>query len=147
MRPQARTLALIFAALLVLAAAGCGGDSSASSGDTRPLVTFGRTGGNENKVYGLVVERGGGATLTQYPEQVKRFDVGSDKRDDLQSALNDLDIKSLKPTYQPDTPTAMGHRYSVTYQGTTVQAVENADMPGQLKSVIDKLGNLVDDEK
>jgi hypothetical protein len=147
MRPPARTLALIFVALAVLGAAGCGGDSSESSGDTRPLVTFGRTGGNDNKVYGLVVERGGGATLTQYPENVKRFDVGGDKRDDLQSALEDLDIKSLKPSYQPDTPTAEGHRYSVTYQGTTVQAAEKADLPDQLHSVIDKLDNLVDDEK
>jgi hypothetical protein len=147
MRPPARTLALILAALAVLGA-GCGdGSSSESSGDTRPLVTFGRTGGNDNRVYGLVVERGGGATLTQYPEQVKRFDVSGDDRDDLQSALDDLDMHNLKPNYLPSTPTAEGHRYSVTYQGMTVQAAEKADVPDQLQSVIDKLDNLVDDEK
>jgi hypothetical protein len=52
----------------------------------------------------------------------------------------------LEPSYEPDPPTAEGHRYSVTYQGTTVQAAEKADIPEKLKSVIEMLDDLVDDE-
>lgn len=100
-------------------------------------------------MYGLVVERGGGAYLTQYPDNSgkgKRFEVDGGKRDDLRSALEDLDIKGLAPNYEPNPPTAEGHRYSVTYQGTTVQAAEKADIPEDLKSVIEMLDGLVDDE-
>jgi len=142
---SARILIALVAALAAVVGAGCG-SSDEASGDTRPLVTFGRTGGNEGKVYGLVVERGGGAILSQYPENVKRFDLSGDKRDDLRSALDDLDIKSLSPSYVPSSPTAQGHRYSVTYQGTTVQAAEKADLPGKLKSVIELLDSLINDE-
>jgi len=146
MRPPARSLAALLAALLVASGAGCGGSDEAS-GDTRPLVTFGRTGGEDaTTVYGLVVERGGGATLTQFPEKVKRFEVDGDKRSDLRSALEDLDITDLKPSYEPDSPTAEGHRYSVTYQDRTVQASEQADAPEKLKTVIEMLDGLIDDE-
>lgn len=146
MRPPARILAALLASLSVVPGAGCGG-SDAASGDRRPLVTFGRTGGEDvTKVYGLVVERGGGATLTQFPEKVKRFEVDGDKRSDLRSALDDLDIKGLKPSYEPDQPTAEGHRYSVTYQERTVQASEKADVPERLKNVIEMLDGLINDE-
>jgi len=146
MRPPARSLAALLAALLVASGAGCGGSDEAS-GDTRPLVTFGRTGGEDaTTVYGLVVERGGGATLTQFPEKVKRFEVDGDKRSDLRSALEDLDITDLEPSYEPDSPTAEGHRYSVTYQDRTVQASEQADVPEKLKTVIEMLDGLIDDE-
>jgi hypothetical protein len=144
-RRSARISVAVLAAIGTLAGAGCG-ESDEASGDTRPLVTFGRTGGSEGKVYALVVERGGGAFLTQYPEKVKRFEVDGDKRADLRSALDELDIKGLDPSYEPDLPTAQGHRYSVTYQGTTVQAAEKADVPDKLKSVINMLDGLVDDE-
>ena len=141
--PEATSSAASSAARL---RAGCGGSDEAS-GDTRPLVTFGRTGGEDaTTVYGLVVERGGGATLTQFPEKVKRFEVDGDKRSDLRSALEDLDITDLKPSYEPDSPTAEGHRYSVTYQDRTVQASEQADVPEKLKTVIEMLDGLIDDE-
>ncbi len=146
LRPTARRCVATAAALLAAAGAGCGGESEQASGDTRPLVTFGRTGGNENKVYGLVVERGGHATLTQYPERLKKFEVSKGKRDDLGNALDELNIEDLQPSYVPDSPTAEGHRYSVTFQGTTVQAAEKAELPDQLRSVINLLDDLVDDE-
>lgn len=145
LRRTARVCVAGVAILAAAAGAGCGGSDEAS-GDTRPLVTFGRTGGNENKVYGLVVERGGGAFLTEYPEKNRRFEIGGDARSDLRSALDELDIKGLQPSYEPSPPTAEGHRYSVTYQGTTVQAAEKADIPGKLKSVIEMLDDLVNDE-
>ncbi|MDQ3676448.1 MAG: hypothetical protein M3401_06535 [Actinomycetota bacterium] len=145
LRRSARVVVAVAAAVAGVSGAGCG-ESDEASGDTRPLVTFGRTGGTEGKVYGLVVERGGGAFLTQYPEKVKRFEVDGGKRSDLRSALEDLDVKGLQPNYEPSPPTAEGHRYSVTYQGTTVQAAEKADVPKKLKSVIKMLDGLVDDE-
>jgi hypothetical protein len=145
-RRTARIVVVGIAMLAAVSGAGCGGSEEAS-GDTRPLVTFGRTGGTgATKVYGLVIERGGGAFLTQYPEKVKRFEISGDTRSNLRSALEDLDIKGLQTNYEPRTPTAEGHRYSVTYQGTTVTAAERADVPDKLKSVIKMLDQLVDDE-
>jgi hypothetical protein len=152
MRAHVRTLfaaglCLLAATPCAVAVSGCGGDESSSTGgDRRPLVTFGRSGGTDGRVYGLVVERGGGATLTQYPQGEKRFTVDTDKRDGLREGLEGLDFKSLQPTYLPSTTTPNGFRYSVTYDGRTVEAAEHAQIPDKLKSVIDLLNELVDGE-
>lgn len=141
-------IAVLLSAFVVASGVGCGDGSDEASGDTRPLVTFGRTGGSEStQVYGLVVERGGGATLTQYPEKFKRFELDGGTRDELRSALEDLDMERLDANYEPNPPSAEGHRYSVTYRGTTVQAAEKADVPKKLKSVIKLLDELIDDER
>lgn len=133
--------------LPAVAVGGCGGEASSTSGDRRPLVTFGRTGGNQGRVYGLVVERGGGAMLTQYPQKIKRFAVGGDARDELRADLEGLDFNTLRRSYAPGTPTVSGYRYSVTYANVTVQAAEAAQIPTRLKSLIDLLNGLVDGEK
>jgi hypothetical protein len=144
--PAGKLLAAALALLAAGALAGCGSGSSATTGDTRPLVTFGRTGGTDGRVYGLVIERGGGATLTQYPQKIRRFEVDGDKRDELRDELGGLDFGRLQPSYLPSAPTAEGYRYSVTYANTTVQASERADMPDKLRSVIELLNGLLDAE-
>ncbi len=145
MRLPASALATLLVALLALLAVGCGDDSESANGDRRPLVTFGRTS-DDGRTFGLVVERGGGATLTRYPDENKTFTVDGDKRSDLQSALEKLDVQSLESGYEPSPPTAEGSRYSVTYEGTTITAAEKADMPDSLRSVIEMLNGLLDDE-
>lgn len=127
---------------LVGAIGGCGANEK--SNDTRPLVTFAKSGGPGGKAYSLVIDRGGGATLTTYPPNVKRFVLDGDKRDDLVSSLDA--IKNLRPSYEPDTPSADDLRYSVTYQGMNVQASGRARLPGSLRSLIDLLNGVVGDE-
>lgn len=142
--PVSPTLALIAAAFaLVFVVAGCGSDDKKSS-DTRALVTFAKSGGVGGKAYGLTVDRGGGAQLTTYPSKIKRFNIGDDKRDELTGLLDDA--KGLDASYDAATPVADAFRYSLTYDGKTVQASDNAKLPESLRSLIDLLDGLVDDQ-
>jgi len=127
----------------VLVVAGCGSDDEKSS-DTRALVTFAKSGGIAGKAYGLTVDRGGGAQLTTYPTKIKKFKIGGDKRDELIGLLDGFE--GLQSSYEPDTPVADAFRYSVTYEGKTVQASDNAKLPDKLKSLIDVLDGIVADE-
>jgi len=137
-----RVLVALVAALGAVSIGACGDDDE-GTGTTRPLVTFGRTA-DDGKTYGLVVEQGRGATVTQYPAKPKRFTVDEGELSSLRDALVDLNIRALKHDYQPSQPTAVGDRYSLTYQGTTVQAAERAQLPEKLESVIDKLDEILD---
>lgn len=142
--PLSAPLALIAALLLlVFAIAGCGSDDETSS-DTRALVTFAKSGGIAGKAYALTVDRGGGAQLTTYPSKIKKFKIGGDKRDELIDLLDGF--AGLNSSYEPDTPVADAFRYSVTYEGKTVQASDNAKLPDKLRSLIDLLDGIVDDE-
>jgi len=137
-------LAVIAALLLVIVAiAGCGSDEETSS-DMRALVTFAKSGGSAGKAYGLTVDRGGGAQFTTYPAKIKKFKIGGDKRDELIDLLDGF--AGLNSSYEPDTPVADAFRYSVTYEGKTVQASDNAKLPDKLRSLIDLLDGIVDDE-
>lgn len=140
--PLNAPLALLAAlCALTFALAGCGDETSS---DTRPLVTFAKSGGVGGKAYSLVVDRGGGATLTTYPSKVKKFNIGSDKRDELVGLLDG--IKGVDSSYQPDRPSADDFRFSVTYQAKTVEAADSSKMPDDLRSVIDLLDDVVKDE-
>jgi len=142
--PVSSTPAVIAAVLaLALMVAGCGSEDKASS-DTRALVTFAKSGGVDGKAYGLTVDRGGGAQLTTYPSKIKKFSVDGDKRDKLSGLLDDT--KGLDASYDAATPVADAFRYSITYEGKTVQASDNAKLPDSLRSLIDLLEGLVDDE-
>jgi len=137
-----RVLVALVAALAAVSIGACGGDDKAGD-NTTPLVTFGRTA-DDGKTYGLVIEQGRGATVTEFPAKQKRFTVGGEEHSSLRDALVDLNIGALKHDYQPSPPTADGNRYSVTYQRTTVQAAEKATIPEPLNSVIDKLNDILD---
>ena len=142
--PLSAPLALIAALLLlVFAIAGCGSDDETSS-DTRALVTFAKSGGIAGKAYALTVDRGGGAQLTTYPSKIKKFKIGGDERDELSGVLDGF--ADLESSYEPDTPVADAFRYSVTYEGRTLQASDNAKLPDKLRSLIDLLDGIVDDE-
>lgn len=142
---RAASISLVTASVLlatVCAIAACG--SPAKSSDTRPLVTFAKSGGIAGKASSLVIDRGGGSTLTTYPPKTKTFVLDGDKRDELVRSLNA--IKGLRPSYEPARPTADDFRYSVTYQGRNVQASGSAQLPGSLRSLIDLLDGIVKDE-
>jgi hypothetical protein len=142
--PLSAPLALIAVLLLlVFAIAGCGSDDETSS-DTRALVTFAKSGGIAGKAYALTVDRGGGAQLTTYPSKIKKFKIGGDERDELSGVLDGF--ADLESSYEPDTPVADAFRYSVTYEGKTLQASDNAKLPDKLRSLIDLLDGIVDDE-
>jgi len=142
--PLSVPLAVIAAVLLlVVAIAGCGSDDKASS-NTRALVTFAKSGGIAGKAYALTVDRGGGAQLTTYPSKIKRFTIGGDKRDELIGLLGGF--AGLQSSYEPGTPVADAFRYSVTYERKNVQASDNAKLPDKLRSLIDLLDGIVDDE-
>jgi len=142
--PLSAPLALIAALLLlVFAIAGCGSDDETSS-DTRALVTFAKSGGIAGKAYALTVDRGGGAQLTTYPSKIKKFKIGGDERDELSGVLDGF--ADLESSYEPDTPVADAFRYSVTYEGKTLQASDSAKLPDKLRSLIDLLDGIVDDE-
>jgi hypothetical protein len=145
MRLPPRAFPAVIAALLLLAVAfaGCGSDDGKSS-DTRALVTFAKSGGIGGKAYALTVDRGGGAQLTRYPSKIKKFKIDGDKRDELVGLLDGFD--RLQSSYEPGTPVADAFRYSITYGGKTVQAADNAKLPGKLRSLIDLLDGVVDDE-
>lgn len=140
--PRASTAVIAALLLLAVAFAGCGGDDSKSS-DMRALVTFAKSG-TGGKAYALTVDRGGGAQLTTYPSKIKKFKIDGDKRDELVGLLDGFN--SLRSTYEPTTPDANAFRYSVTYEGKSVQAADNAKLPDKLRSVIDLLDDIVDDE-
>jgi len=143
-RPPTALPALLVALLaLAVAFAGCGSDDSKSS-DTRALVTFAKSGGDGGKAYALTVDRGGGAQLTRYPSNIKKFKIDGDKRDELVGLLDGF--AGLQSSFEPGTPVADAFRYSVTYDGKTVQAADNAKLPDKLRSLIDLLDGIVDDE-
>ena len=141
--PTALPALLVALLALAVAFAGCGSDDSKSS-DTRALVTFAKSGGIGGKAYGLTVDRGGGAQLTRYPSKIKKFTVDGDKRDELVDLLDGFD--GLKSSYEPQTPVADAFRYSITSEGKAVQAADNAKLPDELRSLIDLLDGIVDDE-
>lgn len=145
MRLPPRALPAVIAALLLVAVAfaGCGSDDSKSS-DMRALVTFAKSGGDGGKAYALTVDRGGGAQLTRYPSKIKKFKIDGDKRDELVGLLDGFE--RLQSSYEPGTPVADAFRYSITYEGKTVQAADNAKLPGELRSLIDLLDGIVKDE-
>ena len=141
--PTALPALLVALLALAVAFAGCGSDDSKSS-DTRALVTFAKSGGDGGKAYALTVDRGGGAQLTRYPSKIKRFKIDGDKRDELVELLDGF--QRLQSSFEPVTPVADAFRYSVTYEGKTVQAADNAKLPDKLRSLIDQLDGIVDDE-
>lgn len=141
--PIKAPLAVFAVLLLAVAYAGCGSDEQASK-DTRALVTFAKSGGVAGKAYGLTVDRGGGGQLTTYPSKVKKFNVGADKRDQLIGLLDGFD--GLESSYETRTPVADAFRYSVTYEGKTVQASDNAELPEKLRSLVDLLDDIVKTE-
>lgn len=145
MRLPPTALPAVIAALLTLAVAfaGCGSDDSKSS-DTRALVTFAKSGGDGGKAYALTVDHGGGAQLTRYPSKIKKFKIDGDKRDELVGLLDGF--QRLQSSFEPATPVANAFRYSITYEGKTVQAADNAKLPDNLRSLIDQLDGIVDDE-
>jgi len=143
--PVRASLVLITILLaLVPAVAGCGSDDTKSS-DTRALVTFAKSGGIGGKAYSLVIDRGGGGTLTTYPSKTKKFNIGGDKRDKLVGLLDA--IKDVGPRYDPSTPSADDFRYSITYQEKTVQASDSAKLPDSLRSLINLLNGIIGDER
>lgn len=135
---------VVVSTLLALAPAVSGCGSEETSDDPRPLVTFAKSGGASGKAYSLVVDRGGGATLTTYPPKTKRFVIDGGKRDDLVGLLDG--IGDLQSSYESARPSAEQFRYSLTYQAKTVQATEGAELPDVLRSVIDLLDGIVSDE-
>ena len=145
MRSPLKAVLLVLAALLLaaFAVAGCGSDDEASK-DTRALVTFAKSGGVGGKTYGLTVDRGGGGQLTTYPSKVKKFNIGSAKRDKLIALLDGFD--GLEPSYETRTPVADAFRYTVTYEGKSVQASDNAELPEKLRSLVDLLDGIINDE-
>jgi len=128
--------------LLAVTVLGCGSDTKKSS-DTRALVTFAKSGGG-GKAYSLVIDRGGGATLTTYPPKTKTFNLDGDKRDKLVGLLDA--IKDAEPRYVAETPAADDFFYSITYEGKAVQASDAAKLPDGLRSLIALLNGVVKDE-
>jgi len=141
--PLSTWLALIAAlAALTFALAGCGADEKSS--DTRALVTFAKSGGVAGKLSSLVVDRGGGASLTSYPAKAKTFNIGGGKRDELGRALEGF--AQLESSYELKAPVADAFHYTITFEGKTVQASDGAEMPAKLKSLIGLLDGIVNDE-
>jgi len=135
-------IAAVIALTLVIAA--CGGDDDEASSDTRALVTFAKSGGVASKVYSLTVDRGGGAQLTTYPSKIKKFNIGADKRDELTGLL--AGGKDLDSNYESKTPVADASRYSITYESKTISASDSAELPDKLRSLINLLDGIVENE-
>lgn len=143
---------MIFA-LVVLVAAGCGGDEDSgdgggAGGDDRDRlagpVSYKRAGGIAGRIDTLTLQPDGSGTIDSFRIGRKRFKLTSGQLDELAGELAGVDLASVpaEPASSRRVPDAFAHR--LTYGGRTIET-DDPSMPDPVRGLFARLGKLVDE--
>lgn len=134
----------VIVGLVAVMAAGCGGGEAAAemSGE----LHFVRSGGFAGEHDELTIQPNGDAALTVRSGDAAQFRLSDEEMDDLQSALDGVDLAGMDSDLTSEKPAPDAFMYSVTY-GNKELRTDDPSVPDELKDLLGTLNGIVENHR